>query len=157
ENGDRDQEAQVNPSGERIERALDLIYDAAAENDLWRSVLTTVADLTNSQGAILFGFSFTAQRIYFDYNGRLSEECNRVFQERYTDNPWSRHMENQPVGRLVMSDEAIALDELRLTSFYDDVLRPQDVAHNGMVALEAKRDFRAAFNLCRSERQGHLE
>ena len=147
----------MNPSGERIERALDLIYDAAAENDLWRSVLTTVADLTNSQGAILFGYSFAAQRIYFDYNGRLSEECNRVFQERYTDNPWARHMENQPVGRLVMSDEAIALDKLRLTPFYDDVLRPQEVAHNGMVALAARRDFRAAFNLCRSERQGHFE
>ena len=48
---------QVAPSGEQIERVLDLIYDAAAENDLWRDVLTAIADLTNSQGGILFGFS----------------------------------------------------------------------------------------------------
>jgi hypothetical protein len=56
----------VKPSGEQIEKLLDLIYDAAAENDLWRNVLTMVADLTNSQGGTLHGQSFTAQRMYFD-------------------------------------------------------------------------------------------
>ena len=63
----------MNPSGEQIEKVLDLIYDAAAESDLWRNMLTAIADLTNSQGGILFGQSFSAQRIYFDFNGRLDE------------------------------------------------------------------------------------
>ena len=148
---------QVNPSGEQIEKVLDLIYDAAAENDLWRDVLTAIADLTNSQGGILFGQSLTAEKIYFDYNGRLNEECNRAYQERHLQNPWSVHMESQPVGRLVMSDEAVELDKLRLTSFYDEVLRPQEITRNAMIALAARRDFRAAFNLCRSARQGQFE
>ena len=91
----------MNPSGDQIEKVLDLIYDAAAENDLWRDALTAIADLTNSQGGILFGQSLTAQRVYFDFNGRLDEECNRAYQERHMHNPWSRHMEHQPVGRLV--------------------------------------------------------
>ena len=120
-------------------------------------MLAAIADLTNSQGGILFGFSFAKQTIYFDFNGRLSEECKHVFQERHMTNPWSVHMENQPAGRLVMSDEAIGLRELQQTLFYDEVLRPQDVGHNGMIALAKKKDFHAAFNLCRTLRQGPFE
>jgi DNA-binding CsgD family transcriptional regulator len=145
---------QVNPSGKSIENLLDLIYDAAAENDLWRDVLTAIADLTKSQGGIIFGASFTKHAVYFDFNARLSEECKRAFQERHFVNPWSIHMEHQPVGRLVMSDEAIALKELQRTLFYDEVLRPQEVAHNVMMSLAKKKDFHAAFNLCRTPRQG---
>lgn len=143
--------------GERIEKVLDLIYDAAAENDLWRDALTAIADLTNSQGGILFGYSFLKQAIYFDYNGRLSEECKQAFQERHMMNPWAIHMANQPVGRLVMSDEVMELDKLQRTPFYDEVLRPQEVGHNAMIALAKKKDFAAAFNLCRTLRQGPLE
>jgi DNA-binding CsgD family transcriptional regulator len=66
-------------------------------------------------------------------------------------------MLTQPVGRLVLSDEAISVSDLRHTAFYDEVLRPQEVAHNGMIALAARDDFRAAFNLCRSIRQGPFE
>ena len=47
----------LNLSGEPTEKLLDLIYDAAFENDLWRNVLTAIADLTHSQGGILFGQS----------------------------------------------------------------------------------------------------
>jgi DNA-binding CsgD family transcriptional regulator len=141
-------------SGEPTEKLLDLIYDAAAENDLWRNVLTAISDLTHSQGGILFGQSVTAQKIYFDFNGRLDEECNRAYQERHMQNPWSEYMEHQPVGRLVASDEAVELSVLRKSAFYDEVLRPQNIAHNGMMALAAREDFRAAFNICRSTRQG---
>jgi hypothetical protein len=38
----------MNYSGEQIKKALDLIHDAAAQNELWRDVLTAIADLTNS-------------------------------------------------------------------------------------------------------------
>ncbi|MHC2333868.1 helix-turn-helix transcriptional regulator [Bradyrhizobium sp. USDA 4454] len=141
-------------SSGKIDQVLDLIYDAAAENDLWPKALTAIADLTHSEGGILFGQSFSAQRIYFDFNGRLDEACNRAYQERHMRNPWSAHMERQPVGRLVMSDEAIGVSDLQRSAFYDEVLRPQDIAHNAMMALAAKEDFRAAFNICRSARHG---
>ena len=149
--------AQVNVSNENIEKVLDLVYDTAAENDLWSSALTAIADLTHSQGGILYGQSVAAQKIYFDFNGRLDETCNRVYAERHMQNPWSVYMETQAVGRPVLSDEAIALPELHKTAFYDEVLRPQGIAHNGMIALAARNDFRAAFNMCRSERQGPFE
>ena len=138
----------------QAEKILDLIYDAATENELWRRVLTEVADLTRSQGGVLFGQSMRASRVYFDYTGRLNEECNRAYQERHMRNPWSERMENQPIGRVVFSDDVVALPVLRATPFYEEVLRPQEIAHNGMIALAAKDDFRAAFNICRSTWQG---
>lgn len=143
-------------SDKHVDRLLDLIYDAATEQGLWRSVLTEIADLTGSQGGILFGQSFQASRVYFDYNGRLSEECNRAYKERHMRNPWSEGMERQSVGRIVLSDEIVPFASLKPTLFFEEVLRPQDVAHNAMVALAAKDDFKAAFNICRSARQGPL-
>jgi DNA-binding CsgD family transcriptional regulator len=41
--------------------------------------------------------------------------------------------------------------------FYDEVLRPQEIGHNGMMALAARQDFRAAFNMCRSARRGPFD
>ena len=79
----------MSPSDEQAEKILDLIYDAATENELWSRVLTEVADLTRSQGGVLFGQSMRASRVYFDYNGRLDEECNRAYQERHMQNLWS--------------------------------------------------------------------
>jgi len=136
------------------DRLLDLIYDAATEPDAWRSALTQIADLTNSQGGVLYGQSMTASRVYFDYNGRLDPECNRVYQARHMRNLWSEAMEPQPAAHIVLSDDVVPLSSLRSTAFFDEVLAPQDVAHNAMIALAVKEDFRAAFNLCRSARQG---
>ncbi|HEY0913023.1 MAG TPA: hypothetical protein VGD75_22605, partial [Bradyrhizobium sp.] len=144
-------------SSAQSEKLLDLIYDAATENELWRHVLTAIADLTHSEGGVLFGQSITERKVYFDFNGRLNEDLNRVYQERHMRNAWSDYMETQPVGRLVLSDEAISLSELSKTAFYDEVLRPQEIARNGMIALAARDGFRAAFNLCRSVRRGPFE
>jgi DNA-binding CsgD family transcriptional regulator len=133
---------------------LDLIYDAATDPELWRSVLTEIADLTNSQGGIIFGQSVAHNRVYFDYNGRLNEECKQAYLERHIQNPWSDAMATRQVGEITVSDAIIPLRSLQMTSFFDEVLGPQDVAHNAMVPLAIKGDFHAAFNLCRSERQG---
>jgi DNA-binding CsgD family transcriptional regulator/PAS domain-containing protein len=146
----------VDTSSAQTEKLLDLIYDAATEHELWCHVLTRIADLTHSQGGILFGVSIAAQRVYFDFNGRMNEECKRAFQERHMVNPWSSYMIHQPVGRLVASDEAVDIAELRASAFYDEVLRPQGVEHSGMMALAARDDFRAAFNICRSAAEGPL-
>ena len=46
------------------EKLLDLIYDAATEQELWSSVLTQIADLTNSQGGVLFGHVRGSQGLF---------------------------------------------------------------------------------------------
>src|SRR5262249_17240208 len=133
---------------------LDLIYDAAGEQELWCSVLTEIADLTNSVGGVLHGQSIGTEELFFSYNGRTSTEYNSVYGARHMQNPWALAMQSQPVGRIVFSDEIADLEAIRPTLFFDEVLGPQDVPHNAMIALAARDDFRAAFNLCRSARQG---
>jgi DNA-binding CsgD family transcriptional regulator len=139
---------------EPTDKLLDLIYDAATDQELWRSVLIELADQTKSQGGILYGVSIGAGCVHFEVNARLSEECNQAYKARHMRNPWSNTMVSQPIGRIVHSDEIMPLSSLRQTLFFDEVLRPQDVAHNAMIALAAKDGFHAAFNLCRSARQG---
>lgn len=139
-----------------MDQILDLIYDAAGAHELWPSVLTAIADATRSEGGILFGQSVAAEQVYFDYNGRLDQACNQIYQERHMQNPWSVAMENKPVGRLVFSDEIVALSELESSSFYNEVLQPQGIGHNAMIALAAKEDFRVAFNICRSKSSGEF-
>jgi hypothetical protein len=140
-----------------MDRILDLIYDAAGEHELWPVVLTAIADLTRSEGGILFGQSLTAEQVYFDFNGRLNQECNQVYQKRHMQNPWSIAMEEQPVGHLVLSDEVVTLGNLKKTGFYDDVLQPQGIGHNAMIALAARDDFRVAFNICRGRSRGEFD
>src|SRR5215467_2025772 len=142
------------------EKLLDFIYDAATEPELWPSIMRQIADLLNSQSGILFGVSMAVggiSELYFEHNGGTDEGCNRAHQERHLRNPWSAAMYIQPVERVVFSDEVFPLRSLRRTSFYDEVLRPQDLAHNAMISLAARADFRVAFNIGRSDRSGPFE
>jgi hypothetical protein len=66
-------------------------------------------------------------------------------------------MRSRHVGRIVLSDEIVPLTSLRKTLFFDEVLRPQDIAHTALIALAAKDEFMTALNLCRSARQGPLD
>jgi DNA-binding CsgD family transcriptional regulator len=97
------------------------------------------------------------REVHFELNGGLDEACNRAHQQRHLLNPWSVAMYRQPVERVVFSDEVVPLRPLQRTSFYDEVLRPQDITHNAMISLAAKADFRVAFNICRSSRSGPFE
>jgi DNA-binding CsgD family transcriptional regulator len=137
------------------DRFLDLVYDAATEPELWSSVLTEISDLTESQGGALFGQS--TRKVFFDYNGRLDADCIRLYQAQHVSNVWSEYMFRQPVGRLVGSDEIAPLSTLCQTSFFDDILRPQEIAHSVMAKLFGNDDFHGAFNICRSERQGPMD
>jgi hypothetical protein len=142
------------------EDLLDLIYQAAAEPELWGSVMSQIASVLESDGGILYGQSTTiggARKIHFEHNGGLDETCNAAFKEKHRLNPWSAHMVRQPTGRIVLSEEIIPLRQLQRTDFYAEVLRPQNVAHNMMVGLAAQRDFLVAFNICRGPRKGPFD
>src|SRR5262245_44006741 len=136
---------------------LDLIYDAATDEALWTRALIQIADLTDSLGSFVFGVDNKARVVPFTFNGRISEESHQVYRERHVVNPWSRYMNHAPVGMFVQSDELIPLPELERSSFHDEVLRLQGLAHNVMVVLAAKRDFQVGFNVCRNRRQGPFE
>jgi DNA-binding CsgD family transcriptional regulator len=146
----------VAPS-EPPDELLNLIYDATAEEELWTQALIDIADLTGSLGGFVFGVENKARMVTFTFNGRMSEESHRVYRERHIVNPWAAYMISSPVGKLVQSDDIVPLPALQRTAFFDEVLRPQEMAHNAMLPLAAKHDFQVGFNICRSARQGPFE
>ena len=139
------------------DKLLDLIYDAATDEELWTPALIQIADMTGSLGGFVIGLENRARVVPFLFNGRMSVESHRAYAQRHIDNPWSPYMMPQPVGKIVTSDAILPLPELRRTAFFDEVLKPQAMAHNAMMPLAVKDDFRAVFNLCRSARQGPFE
>ena len=136
---------------------IDLIYDAATEEELWTPALVQIADLSGSLGAIIFGFNNREHRVNFTHNGRMSEDSHRAYRERHFVNPWWDYMHTVPEGRYVQSEDIVPLHELKRTPFFHEVLRPQNMAHNFMVPLANRPDFQVAFNICRSESQGRLD
>jgi DNA-binding CsgD family transcriptional regulator len=136
---------------------LNLIYDAAAEEELWPQAMIDIADLTRSLGGFVFGVENKARMVTFTFHGRMSDESHRVYRERHVMNPLAAYMINSPVGKLVRSDDILPLSALQRTAFFDEIFRPQEIAHNAMVPLAAKHDFQVGFNICRSARQGPFE
>jgi hypothetical protein len=145
----------VTSSSDQDERLFDLIYDAAADQEIWPSVLAHIADRTRSMGGFILGVEIKNEKFGpLLFNARMSEEAHHINIERHFVNPWSSHMIKVPAGSVVRSDEIIPLPELKRTAFFDEVLRPQSMGHNAMSALAKKKDFVAAFNICRTMRQG---
>ncbi len=140
---------------EPSDKLLDLIYDAAADASLWVAVLEEIANLTDSAGGVLLCQSGRDRTLFFEHHSNTSDECIRALKERHVLNPWTIHMAtNCPVGVVVASDEILALPELRKTAFFDEVLRPQGLAHSAMIGLAQKPDFGVAFSMNRGPHQG---
>src|SRR4030088_880057 len=58
-------------ASEPPDELLNLIYDAATEEELWTSALTNIADLTGSLGGFVFGVENKARMVTFTFNGRM--------------------------------------------------------------------------------------
>jgi len=139
------------------DKLLDQIYDAATDEELWTPALTEIADLTDSVGGIIFGANNKVRLVAFSFIGRLCQEALRAYRERHVFNPLAAYMNSSPVGKLVRSDDIMSLRDLQRTAIFDEVFRPQDVAHIAMVPLAAKDDFMVGCSICRSARQGPFE
>jgi hypothetical protein len=66
---------------------LNLIYDAAAEEELWPQAMIDIADLTGSLGGFVFGVENKARMVTFTFNGRMSEESHRVYRSATSSIP----------------------------------------------------------------------
>lgn len=138
------------------ERLLEQIYDAASDGTLWPSVMKGVADLCGGQGGLLLGLPTPLSKVTFAHNGGFDETYVRIANERHLSNPWSRVMISQPIGCLRISDQIVSLKDLRSTTFYNELLRPQGIGHNAMAALGTPSHV-IAFNIMREERRGPFE
>jgi DNA-binding CsgD family transcriptional regulator len=155
--GDRDPAAEgvTMPTGfeHRREALVGLMYDAVLDASLWSAVLEGVADLTDSAAALIHGYSVDRKMYTFHNLGRIDPDCKRRHELYHVANPWMRSS-RFTAGYVVRSDDLIPLAQLKRTAFYDDVLRPQNIAHGTIVNVISRPDFKVSINVERSEAKG---
>lgn len=130
-----------------------LIYDAVLDPSLWSAALEGIADITRSSAALIHGYCVDRELYTFHHLGRIDPECKHRHELYHVANPWMRSG-RFPAGQVVHSDDLIGLPQLKRTAFYDDVLRPQGLAHGTIVNVVSRPDFRVSLNVERSERSG---
>jgi DNA-binding CsgD family transcriptional regulator/GAF domain-containing protein len=141
---------------ERREALVGRIYDAALDRSLWSGVLEGIADLTSSAAALMHGYSVTRNLYTFHELGRIDPDCKRRHELYHIANPWMRSS-RFPAGHVVRSDDLIPLAQLKRTAFYDDVLRPQNIAHGTIVNVIDRPEFKVSINIERSEAKGPFD
>jgi DNA-binding CsgD family transcriptional regulator/PAS domain-containing protein len=142
-------------AGEVPERLLDLIYDAATDDGLWTPIFREISELTNSVGGVLLGQSQKPRLLHFARHYNTDPNSVRALGERHVQNPWTLHMQTRyPAGTVVTSDSFMPFSELRRTSFFDEVLRSQDLGHAAMIGLSQQPDLGVGFCLNRGPHQG---
>jgi DNA-binding CsgD family transcriptional regulator len=132
---------------------IDAIYDAGASPSLWPSVISSIAASAGAQGGVVFGFS-KSRGLVIEYNGALDPLCAEIFKLRHTNNAWVQGMAQRPQNQLVASDSIIKRRDLMQSEFYDEVLRPQQIAHGALATLTAGFDIEIQFSVQKSIRDG---
>ena len=135
------------------DRLIDEIYDAGACPDRWPEVISSIASAAGAMGGVMFGFS-KSRGLIFQHNGSLDAASIRVFTTRHLNNAWVQGMAKREVNRLVISDEIIKLRQLKQSSFYDEVLIPQHIAHGALATLKFCADIDIQFSVHKSARDG---
>ncbi len=137
------------------EALVGMMYDAVLDESLWSTVLEGIADLTGSAAALIHGYSVDREIYTFHELGRIDPDCKRRHELYHVVNPWMR-ASRFSAGHVVRSDDLIRLAQLKRTAFYDDVLRPQNIAHATIVNVVSRSAFKVSINVERSEAKGPL-
>ena len=96
------------------DKLLDLIYDAATEQELWTPALSQIADTTGSLGGFVAGLDYKDRVVPFMFNARMNLNSHRTYAERHIDNPWTRVMTHSRAGNLKQSSEILPLERFPL-------------------------------------------
>lgn len=102
--------------------------DAAIDEDCWPEVLRTLAAVSGGIGGILVGCSTAEPSNGQIVNGGLDPNIGRLFIERYQNNPWTRAIAARHDDGAFDLQALVDPRVVRATSFYADVLKPQEMA-----------------------------
>ena len=136
-----------------FDHLIEDIYDAGACPVLWPSTLSSIAAAAGALGGVVFGFS-KSRGLVFEYNGALDAQCATIFKTRHRDNAWVHGMARRPKNQLVVSDAILKRRQLMQLEFYDEVLRPQGIAHGALASLTVGRDIDVQFSVHKSIHSG---
>jgi DNA-binding CsgD family transcriptional regulator len=128
--------------GERIEPLIEAVYDAAVDPEGWPGVMALLHRTFSASAATLYSLDYARRRMRPVEISGISDRFQESFESSFftDDNPSARSPALHRPG-VIRTDQL--LDEyfrddgvLRRSRYYDEWLRPQDLAHTmGMTPL----------------------
>jgi DNA-binding CsgD family transcriptional regulator/PAS domain-containing protein len=141
------------PTKHEYNALLDTIYAAAGDPRRWSEALTRTSDYLGANGGMLIYIAPHGGR-GFTVLGRMSEELDEIFWQRYTWNPWSIAMKGIAFDSPVAGISLVERRGIQRTGFYADVLKPAGVEEMlaATVRSMAVKDGVGGFSFGLSER-----
>jgi DNA-binding CsgD family transcriptional regulator len=140
-----------------INDLIGAIYDGVGDPALWQHALVRLSDATHSVSALLVA----RDRVNPEQSRYVLAGCDpdlfQLFLARYAkDCPWTRVADRAPTGNVFAVDAAVPARELIKTEFYAEILRPQQVLHEGVAILARDASRFVGLSVFRSAKIGHV-
>jgi DNA-binding CsgD family transcriptional regulator len=126
---------QMNLDEKSSHKLVGAIYDGVADPALWQHALVQLSDATHSVCAFLIARDRVDPKQSQCVLARADPDLNQLFLTRYAKNPWTRVADRTLAGSVYATDAALPERELIKTEFYAEILRPQQVLHEGAAIL----------------------
>jgi PAS domain-containing protein len=134
------------------------IYDGGADPARWQHALVQLSDATHSVGALLVARDRVDPKQSRYVHGHLDPDLNQLFLSRYAkDCPWTRVADRTPSGIVYAGDAALPARERIKTEFYAEILRPQQILHEGAAILARDASRLVGLPVFRSPKIGHVD
>ena len=106
--------------------AIDAIYAAVAEPEMWPVALAHVADYVGGTGGMLV-FNDLKSNTGSLTTARLREDLGEVYLRDHIRNPITQAMLEQVVGAPVVASSLVGRERLRRSALYADIIAPQRI------------------------------
>lgn len=141
-------------SGEQeVSSLLGLLYDAAAEPDLWTSFLQALAQATGAESAGLVMIDWDQRLFGVSRSWNLDPVGIQKYEEYYGSvDIWTRRGLSKPRSAVCNSEMLCPEPELRRSEFYNDFLAPLGIQHGLFCSVEKNPNRWASISLYRGSR-----
>jgi len=106
--------------------AVNAIYRAGLAPELWSETLTLLADYVGAIGGQI-AYNAPVGQPSFMVTGRLRDDLDRLYLERYALNPYSRALAKVAPGQVHAMNQLVDPTVVRRTAFHADILAPQAI------------------------------
>jgi DNA-binding CsgD family transcriptional regulator len=112
---------------------LDAVYRAAAQPELWTGALSILADHVGAVAGNLVYQAPPGQKSFL-VPGRMREDLNALYLQRYARNPYSLAYEKLPPNEVVIGNRLVDIEAVTRSAFYADICLPQRLYNQIFVA-----------------------
>ena len=144
---------------EQLSGLIGEIYDASMQPELWPGVLAQTAEFVGGLAGALFCKDAATKRgnVYYDCGGTDPHYKQLYFENYIKIDPSTAGHCFAEVGKPVTIGDILDFDEFLDSRFYQEWVRPQQLADNVSVALDKSATGAALFAVFRHERHGRAD